>query len=158
MAVMSRRVFVSAACACAAPGAGFAQPATRPTGKWICPPCGCSEDGKEYDTPGPCPAEGCGMPRIPKPAEPPGALSRGRGVFQVPGGPGRETAAIGVHYYRPASFTPDSRVLLVLPGSGRNADSYRDAWIDVAEAHGVLVAALGYPEAQYDFAAYQMAG
>jgi pimeloyl-ACP methyl ester carboxylesterase len=40
----------------------------------------------------------------------------------------------------------------------RNSDAYRDAWVDAAEEANVLVAALGYPEADYDFAAYQMGG
>jgi pimeloyl-ACP methyl ester carboxylesterase len=47
---------------------------------------------------------------------------------------------------------------LVIPGAGRDGDEYRDAWIDVAEASSVLVAGLTCPEADYDFAAYQMGG
>jgi Heavy metal binding domain len=41
--------------------------------KYVCPPCGCGEDHKEYDAPGACPA--CGMPLVekaqPAPASPP---------------------------------------------------------------------------------------
>ena len=73
----SRRRFLQtgmlgAACACAGAGWAFAQPAptTSPSGKWICPPCGCSNDGKDFDAPGACPAGGCGMLLIPKPVEP----------------------------------------------------------------------------------------
>jgi len=41
-----------------------------PTGKkWTCPPCGCGQDGKELDAPGPCP--GCGMPLVEKTAAKP---------------------------------------------------------------------------------------
>jgi hypothetical protein len=51
--------------------AGFAmaqQPA--PGGKkWMCPPCGCPSDGKEFDAPGKCPS--CAMPLIEKPAAAP---------------------------------------------------------------------------------------
>jgi hypothetical protein len=55
------------ACACAAvPRFAYAQ---SPTGKWMCPPCGCSADGKTFDAAGDCPA--CGMPLVPKPADPP---------------------------------------------------------------------------------------
>lgn len=56
-----------AVCACAAPRLAFA--ADSPSGKYMCPPCGCSADGKEFDKPGDCPA--CGMPLAPKPADPP---------------------------------------------------------------------------------------
>jgi hypothetical protein len=54
-------------CACVAPR--FAYAAESPSGKYMCPPCGCSADGKVFDAPGDCPA--CGMPMIPKPADPP---------------------------------------------------------------------------------------
>ena len=71
MAVMSRRVFVSvAACACLVPAGALAQ-TTSPTGKWICPPCGCDSDGKVFDAAGDCPSPGCGMVLIPKPADAP---------------------------------------------------------------------------------------
>ena len=80
----SRRRFLKAgmlgaACACAGAGWAFAQPAptTSPTGKWICPPCGCSADGKDFDAAGACPA--CGMPLIPKAAPPP-APAQGGGL------------------------------------------------------------------------------
>ena len=48
-----------------------ATPATPPTRiKWVCPPCGCAADGKEYDAAGSCPE--CGMTLIQKalPADP----------------------------------------------------------------------------------------
>ena len=118
-------------------------------------------DGREFDAPGKCPA--CGMALIAKPADPPTpfepkALAFGTGKFLIAGGLGREAKRITVQYHRPRNHTPGSPILLVVPGAGRNADSYRDAWIAAAYAYGVLVAALGYPEADYDFAAYQMGG
>ena len=39
--------------------------------EYVCPPCGCDQDGKVFDKPGFCPAVGCGMELIPKPADPP---------------------------------------------------------------------------------------
>lgn len=89
---------------------------------------------------------------------PPTSLATGAGLFAVPGGVGHEGGTIEIAYYKPKSFGPESPILLVLPGSGRNAADYRDAWIAAADARGVLVAALGYPEAGYDFAAYQLGG
>jgi hypothetical protein len=61
---------VGAACACAGVRVAFAadSPAS-PSGKYVCPPCGCSADGKDFDAPGACPA--CGMPLVPKPADAP---------------------------------------------------------------------------------------
>jgi len=85
-------------------------------------------------------------------------LKRGPGSFEVTGGPGREDLAIGVRYFMPRHFSPRSPILLVIPGSGRNAGDYRDAWIPIAQRAGVLVAALNYPRRDYDFAAYQMGG
>jgi len=76
MSIATRRGFltaglIGAACACAA--IGVAHAADAPKGKWVCPPCGCAADGKEFDAPGACPE--CGMPLIqkeaPKPDAPP---------------------------------------------------------------------------------------
>ncbi|HEV7690634.1 MAG TPA: heavy metal-binding domain-containing protein [Hyphomonadaceae bacterium] len=40
-----------------------------PAKKWVCPPCGCAADGKEFDAPGRCPD--CGMDLIEKPEDKP---------------------------------------------------------------------------------------
>lgn len=76
MSIASRRHVLrgglfGALCACAAPGLAFAQAAKPPAPgqKYVCPPCGCAADGKEFDAPGTCPE--CGMPLIPKPAADP---------------------------------------------------------------------------------------
>jgi DNA-directed RNA polymerase subunit RPC12/RpoP len=75
MTLASRRFILQGAlfgvaCACAAVGAASAQtpaPPAKPGQKYVCPPCGCAADGKEFDAPGACPE--CGMPLVPKPAE-----------------------------------------------------------------------------------------
>jgi hypothetical protein len=68
MIQLNRRGFVAAtlgvACGCAAAAPAFAQAAGA---KYVCPPCGCSQDGKEFDKPGVCPDAACGMVLIPKP-------------------------------------------------------------------------------------------
>lgn len=159
MPILARRSFLGAglgACACLAAPAVFAQAPAG--GKYVCPPCDCNMHDREFDGPGKCPA--CGMTLIPKPASlpfEPKSLPTGKSAFLTRGGKGREAQRITVHVYRPASFRPTSPVLLVLPGAGRNADQYRDAWIETADAKGVLVFALSYPEADWDFAGYQMA-
>jgi hypothetical protein len=72
--MLLRRTFLGAACACAAAPLAFAQ---SPEGKYVCPPCGCSQDGKEFDKPGLCPDAACGMQLVPKPAPPAPPPSRG---------------------------------------------------------------------------------
>jgi hypothetical protein len=63
--MIARRTFLTAACACAAALPAFAQTVE---GKYVCPPCGCSQDDKEFDKPGVCPDPACGMQLVPKPA------------------------------------------------------------------------------------------
>jgi pimeloyl-ACP methyl ester carboxylesterase len=87
--------------------------------------------------------------------ETPEVLPEGVGSFHLPD---LGTAGLTVHYVRPQSFSSSSSIVLVIPGAGRNSDDYRDAWIDAACASGALVAALGYSEESYDFAAYNMGG
>lgn len=82
----------------------------------------------------------------------------GAGQFTMRGGIGHENHVVTVHTYRPQDFTPRSPILIVIPGSGRNGDDYRDAWIPYADARGLLVASPSYPEQHYDQAAYQMGG
>ena len=65
---------------------------------------------------------------------------------------------VEVFYYRPTSFNPSSKVVLVIPGSGRNADDYRDSWIESADKYDLLVVSPAYPESEYDLAAYQLGG
>jgi hypothetical protein len=85
-------------------------------------------------------------------------IPAGTGQFTMPGGIGHEDHMITVHTYRPRNFTGRSSILIVVPGSGRNGDDYRDTWIPFADAKGLLVASPSYPEQQYDQAAYQMGG
>jgi hypothetical protein len=157
--LITRRRLLQGATACVA----FARTAVGPShaqnnpGAYVCPPCGCDADGEEFVGPGRCGA--CGMTLQPKnPPFEPASLTPGGNLFLTAGGPGHESASIGVHTYLPESYTPSSPILLVIPGDGRNGAEYRDAWIEAADQTGVLVAALAYAEADYDFAAYQMGG
>ncbi|MGH1466001.1 MAG: hypothetical protein ACRBBQ_11640 [Cognatishimia sp.] len=87
--------------------------------------------------------------------ETPEVLPEGIGSFHLSD---LGAAGLTVHYARPTSFSSSSPILLIIPGAGRNSDDYRDAWINAACTSGTLVAALGYPEEHYDFAAYNMGG
>ena len=52
-----------------------------------------------------------------------------------------------------------SPVLLVMPGAGRNAWDYRDAWKAASEEYGVLIISSHYAEKQYpEFWNYNIAG
>jgi|GEM_PF-4715515 len=52
------------------PSLASSAPAPTPSDqKWICPPCGCASDGKDFDAAGECPS--CGMQLIVKPAPTP---------------------------------------------------------------------------------------
>ena len=66
--MLARRIFLGAACACAAAPLAFAQSSD---GTYVCPPCGCSQDGKDFDKPGVCPDPACGMTLIRKAATAP---------------------------------------------------------------------------------------
>lgn len=152
---ISRRVFLRnslAACACTRRN----QVLAASNRQYVCPPCGCAMDGQIFDSPGNCPA--CGMKLIPRAGALSAGLPEGIGSFAMPGGKGREDKRITVHFYKPRKFTRRSQILIVVPGSGRNGHDYRDAWINAAEAHNVLILSPSYVEADYDFAAYQMGG
>ena len=57
--------------------------------------------------------------------------------------------AITVYVHRPAAFTAQSPVLMVMHGLKRNGAEYRSYWAAEAEKRGVLVIAPEFPMAQY---------
>lgn len=155
MTNMSRRTVLGSSLALAACSAiGSSRAASK---GFECPPCGCSMDDVVFEAPGRCPD--CGMTLRPVVDQDlglaPGELPTGAGSFQLLGS---QSKPFTVHYFRPADFTADSRILLVMPGAGRNSADYRNTWLAAAVEQGILVAALGYPEDDFDFAAYNMGG
>lgn len=54
-------------------GAALAADAPKPGKIYVCPPCGCAADGKEFPAPGACPE--CGMPLVEKAPAPAPKLS-----------------------------------------------------------------------------------
>jgi hypothetical protein len=113
-------------------------------------------DGRIFDSPGTCPAYA--MKLIPRGGALSDGLPDGSGSFHMAGGAGREHKRITVYYYKPKALTARSRILIVVPGTGRNAHDYRDVWIKVADDCNLLVLSPSYAEQDYDFAAYQMGG
>lgn len=63
---------------------------------------------------------------------------RGRIVMPVEIG---GTAPLPVHMFVPESAASNAPIVLVMHGASRNADDYRDNWIEVAEACEVIIAA-----------------
>ncbi len=159
MKELSRRSLLASTVALTACSQGFVAAGASPE-VFVCPPCGCSEDDTEFESPGRCPD--CDMTLIPKQESDlgftPAALPLRAGSFEIAGGVGKEDHRVKVHYYLPDGFTPQSKILLVVPGAGRNSFQYRNEWLDVARKKNILIAALGYPEEQYDLAAYHMGG
>ncbi|MBW1298207.1 hypothetical protein GBO31_22050 [Aquimarina litoralis] len=85
-------------------------------------------------------------------------INEGSGTFIIEGGKGNEHKEITVHYYKPKKFDASSRVLLVIPGSGRNGDSYRDSWIEESEKYNILILSPSYPEKEYLYEHYHLGG
>jgi len=46
---------------------------------------------------------------------------------------------IDVYYHRGADHGAEDPIIIVLPGGGRNGDTYRDTWIESAERYDLLV-------------------
>ncbi|MDN4501298.1 hypothetical protein QX776_02735 [Alteromonadaceae bacterium BrNp21-10] len=132
------------------------------TSKYVCPPCYHVDkflDGAEHEHDGKCPV--CGMALIEKPLfdiNTAPELHSGSGSFYFQAQQQASSILIPVFYHKPTSFNHDTRILLVIPGAGRNAWSYRDAWIKASELHNVLVISPSYAEQSFDFAAYHFAG
>ncbi|MEM1137786.1 MAG: hypothetical protein AAGI07_18250 [Bacteroidota bacterium] len=85
-------------------------------------------------------------------------IEEGSGEFLIEGGKGHKDKFIKVYYHKPKNFHSQSKILIVIPGAGRNGDSYRDAWIDEAEKYGVLVLSPMYSEKEYGFEDYHLCG
>ena len=85
-------------------------------------------------------------------------IKNGSGYFEFKGGPGHQEDTIKVYYHKPKKYSQDSKILLVIPGAGRNADDYRDSWIETSEKHSVLVISPSYTEKDYDYGAYHLGG
>lgn len=130
-------------------------------GAYVCPPCGCPahEDDQIFGSDGHCPY--CGMNLIEETVSSrinEIDIDTGSGNFLIDGGSSHEEKSITVFYHKPQSFSRESPILIVIPGTGRNGYDYRDAWIEASERFGILVLSPRYPEETYDFGDYHMGG
>lgn len=76
-------------------------------------------------------------------------IKDGKGSFMISGGENKKNKLIEIHYYKPKDYKPDFKVILVIPGGGRNGDTYRDTWVAHAEKYDLLVLAPSYSEEHY---------
>lgn len=129
---------------------------------YVCPPCDMACDELTFDKAGKCPH--CDMALILEEDLPIKEallineinIEEGSGSFWIEGGEKQKEKPVRVYYYKPQNYQTDSKVLMVIPGAGRNGDSYRDAWIEESEQYGILILSPMYPEEDYDFGAYHL--
>lgn len=134
------------------------------SGEYVCPPCDQSCDTLTFKEAGTCPH--CGMTLMLKSQLMATQnlrlndiqLQPGSSTFEIEGGLGREDQTIKVFYHQPKSFSKHSKILLVIPGAGRNGDSYRDAWVEESEKYDVLILSPMYTEKDYPFTDYHLGG
>lgn len=132
------------------------------TVEYVCKPCDLKCDELTFSEAGTCPH--CNMALIKKsdltnPKElvlNEISIEEGTGEFLIEGGVGKKEKAITIYYHKPKNFRSDSKILIVIPGAGRNGDSYRDAWIEESEKYSVLILSPMYKESEYDYGAYHL--
>ncbi len=125
---------------------------------YVCPPCDLYCDTIIFDAPGKCPH--CQMTLIPYVTKKVDSVDIHLGAdhFVISGAAGSDKT-IEVHYYMPDDFDVDTRVIIVLPGAGRNGNDYRDAWIEAANTFNVLILSPSYSNVHYPgFWNYNLAG
>lgn len=131
---------------------------------YVCPPCDLLCDTITFTEGGICPH--CKMKLIKQSELIDEAalkvnevnIKTGSGVFLIEGGQNKKEKNIKVYYHQPKNYRENSKVLIVLPGAGRNGDSYRDAWIEAAEKYSILVLSPMYAEQDYSFEEYHLGG
>ncbi|MDC6405921.1 MULTISPECIES: hypothetical protein [Maribacter] len=133
-------------------------------GDYVCPPCDLECDNLTFSKAGICPQ--CKMELVLK-SELEADLNMtvndidikdGSGKFLIEGGYEKSNTVL-IHYHKPKTFTKDSKVIIVLPGAGRNGKDYRDAWREASEKYGLLVISPEYSEKYYpEFWSYNLGG
>lgn len=85
-------------------------------------------------------------------------INKGSDSFKIEGSGSHRADSITIFYHKPENFTRNSKILLVIPGAGRNADDYRNSWINASEKHSVLIISPSYLEKEYNYGDYHLGG
>ena len=131
---------------------------------FICPPCDLPCDTLFFSEAGICPH--CKMELINKSDLIDESnltindihIKTGRGIFLESKNKIDSSQIIKVYTYKPKNFNPNNRILLVIPGAGRDGIDYLNSWIDIADEKGVLILSLEYDELYYPFEDYHLGG
>src|SRR5690606_9637813 len=70
---------------------------------------------------------------------PTGKIKEGKGSFDYIVTQSETKKIIPVYYYRPEGDVTKMPILFVMHGTNRNADTYRDNWVDLAKEYNVLI-------------------
>lgn len=76
-------------------------------------------------------------------------ISSGSGHYAIVGGPKQQEKCIDVYYHVPKDVSENSPIVVVVPGAGRNAWDYRDAWVQASEKYNVVVLSPSFSEKHY---------
>jgi len=66
-------------------------------------------------------------------------IAQGKGSFVFQNDSLNYGRSLDVLTYMPSGYTADSPILFVMHGAGRNPETYRSAWIDIAEENNALL-------------------
>jgi poly(3-hydroxybutyrate) depolymerase len=83
--------------------------------------------------------------------------SASQGTFSFVGAGPFPNRPITVWFSRPEGSLADAPVLIVIPGSGRNAEGYRDDWLAHAATRGAILLVPELPDDEYSVALYNLA-
>jgi len=130
-------------------------------GDYICSPCDLPCDTLSFNEAGVCPH--CKMNLVEKSTLIDEStlvlndiqIKTGSGIFLMEGA---KDKPIKVYYHKPEKFTKEDKILMIIPGAGRNGDSYRDAWIEESNKYNVLILSPMYQEENYSFEDYHLCG
>ncbi|NDV80712.1 hypothetical protein [Bacteroides sp. 51] len=83
------------------------------------------------------------------------SLRPGQGIVEYTGYEPLKNKPVKIHFYIPSETAmKDMPVLMVFPGTGRNANDYLAAWINIAKQKQIMVFALEFPSDTYSSSQY----
>lgn len=85
-------------------------------------------------------------------------ISIGSGAFSMSEPTGATNDDLRAFYYRPANWTADRPIVVVMHGFKRNAQDYRDDWIQYADQYNLLVVCPEFSESKYPGVRYYNTG